>query len=79
MHLRKSLINYLYHISKPVIDENVVNINLLHSDDNKLFGLARNQISYMRSDDGGDNWCAILDEGKKILSLPAWATPNCKN
>lgn len=45
----------------PAIDENVVNIDFLRRDTRRLYGLARNQVSRLRSDDGGNNWCTISE------------------
>ena len=44
------------------IDESIVNIDFLRSDTNQLYGLARNQISLMRSDDWGENWDTVTEE-----------------
>ena len=39
----------------------MVNIDFLDSASSRLYGLARNRKTLMRSDDWGLNWCAVTE------------------
>ena len=40
----------------------VTNINYVRKDTQNLYGVSRDQRSYIRSDDGGDTWWSISDQ-----------------
>lgn len=44
------------------VDEEIVNINYIVKDSQKLLGVARNRITRMCSVDGGDTWFSISQQ-----------------